>query len=119
MKLAVRDVNKIAILDPSGDVDLSSSPRLREDLLKQMQSGASSVLVNMTDVRYIDSSGIATLVEGLQLAKHHKKHFGLYGLRTNARSVLELARLDTVFTIFESEAEALEKIESSPVFGGV
>jgi len=45
--------------------------------------------------------------------------FGLYGLRSNARSVLELARLYKVFNIFEGEPEALEKISSIKPFGGV
>jgi anti-sigma B factor antagonist len=73
----------------------------------------------MSGVSYIDSSGIATLVEGLQLSRQTKTRFGLFGLRPNARSVLELARLHKVFTIFESEAEALEKIGLVQPFGGL
>jgi anti-sigma B factor antagonist len=73
----------------------------------------------MSGVPYIDSSGIATLVEGLQLSQQTKTRFGLFGLRPNARSVLELARLHKVFTIFESEAEALAKIGSVKPFDGV
>jgi anti-sigma B factor antagonist len=75
--------------------------------------------VNLSAVAYVDSSGIATLVEGLQLSRQTKTRFGLFGLRPNARSVLELARLHKVFTIFASEAEALEKIGSVQPFGGV
>ncbi len=119
MKVEVRSSNNVSIIDCSGDVDLYSSPRLREALLAQMKSGTESVLVNMTDVSYIDSSGIATLVEGLQLSRQTKTRFGLFGLRSNARSVLELARLHKVFTIFENEQEALEKISSVQPFGGL
>ena len=68
---------------------------------------------------FIDSSGIATLVEGLQLSRQTKTRFGLFGLRPNARSVLELARLHKVFVIFGTEAEALEKIGSVEPFRGV
>ena len=119
MMVQVRNLDKIAILDCSGDVDLYSSPRLREALLAEVKAHGPSVLVNMSGVTYIDSSGIATLVEGLQLSRQTKTRFGLFGLRPNARSVLELARLHKVFTIFASEAEALEKIGSVPPFGGV
>ena len=119
MMVQVRNLDRISVLDCSGDIDLYSSPRLREALLAEIKADGPGVLVNMSAVAYIDSSGIATLVEGLQLSRQTKTHFGLYGLRPNARSVLELARLHKVFTIFESEAEALEKIGSIQPFGGV
>jgi anti-sigma B factor antagonist len=119
MKVHTRNVDKISILDCTGDVDLYSSPRLREALLAQIQPGGPSVLVNMSGVAYIDSSGIATLVEGLQLSRQTQTRFGLFGLRPNARSVLELARLHKVFAIFGDEPEALEKIGSVKPFGGI
>lgn len=119
MKVHLRNTNNISILDCSGEVDLYSSPQLRDTLLKEMHSGVPSVLLNMTEVRYIDSSGIATLVEGLQLSKQTQTRFGLYGLQKNARSVLELARLHKVFTIFENEQEAVEKIPSTQPWAGV
>jgi anti-sigma B factor antagonist len=73
----------------------------------------------MSAVTYIDSSGIATLVEGLLLSRQTKTRLGLFGLRPNARSVLELARLNKVFTIFEGEAEAVGTIGSLKPFDGV
>jgi len=119
MKVQVRNAENVSIIDCSGDVDLYSSPGLREALLAEIQPGVSSVLVNMSQVGYIDSSGIATLVEGLQLSRQTKTRFGLFGLRSNARSVLELARLHKVFNLFETEQEALEKIGTLKPFGGL
>ncbi len=119
MKVQVRILDKILILDCSGEVDLYSSPRLRDALLAEIKADGPSVLVNMSGVSYIDSSGIATLVEGLQLSRQTKTRLGLFGLRANARSVLELARLHKVFTIFADEAEALGKIGSVQPFEGL
>jgi anti-sigma B factor antagonist len=119
MKVQIRSLDNISIIDCTGDVDLSSSPRLRESLLAEIKTDGPSVLVSMSGVAYIDSSGIATLVEGLQLSRQTKTRFGLFGLRPNARSVLELARLHKVFTIFENEIEAVEKIGSVEPFNGV
>jgi len=120
MKVNVRSIEEVSIIDCTGDVDLYSSTALRDTLLRLMCDAVSpSVLVNMGDVTYIDSSGIATLVEGLQLSRQTKTHFGLYGLRRNAKSVLELARLDKVFAIFADEQEALSKIGTTQVFGGL
>jgi anti-sigma B factor antagonist len=119
MKVQVRNADNLSIIDCSGDVDLYTSPRLREALLNELQSGVPSVLLNMSEVSYIDSSGIATLVEGLQLSRQTRTRFGLFGLRSNARSVLELARLHKVFNIFADEQEALEKIATVQPFGGL
>jgi anti-sigma B factor antagonist len=119
MKVQVRNLDEITIIDSTGDVDLYSSPALREALLAQIVPHGPSVLINMSGVTYIDSSGIATLVEGLQLSRQTKTRFGLFGLRPNARSVLELARLNKVFTIFENEAEAVAKIGSIEPFSGL
>jgi anti-sigma B factor antagonist len=113
MKVQVRKLDKVSILDCTGDVDLYTSPRLREAMLAEIRPDGPSVLVNMSGVSYIDSSGIATLVEGLQLSRQTQTHFGLFGLRPNARSVLELARLHKVFAIFENETEAVEKVGSA------
>lgn len=119
MKVQVRNKDNVAIIDCQGDVDLYSSTHLRDALFKEMRSGVPCLLVNMAEVTYIDSSGIATLVEGLQLSRETKTRFALVGLRDNARSVLELARLHKVFTTFETEQEALEKISSTEPFGGL
>jgi anti-sigma B factor antagonist len=119
MRVLVRNEADATIIDCTGEVDLYSSPKLREALLREMRGAKSNVLLNLSGVSYIDSSGIATLVEGLQLSQRTQTRFGLYGLRNNARSVLELARLHKVFNIFEDEPEALEKISSIKPFGGV
>jgi anti-sigma B factor antagonist len=119
MKLHTRITADVRIIDCSGDIDLYSSGDLREALLAEMRSGTMCVLVNMTDVTYIDSSGVATLVEGLQLSRQTQTKFGLFGLRPNARSVLQLARLDKVFVMFEDEAQALLGIPSVQPFGGI
>ena len=75
MKVQVRNVDNISIIDCTGDIDLSSSPRLREALLAEIKPEGPSVLVSMSGVAYIDSSGIATLVEGLQLSRQTKTRF--------------------------------------------
>ncbi len=119
MKVQIRNTDDVSIIDCAGEVDLYSSPRLRDALLGQLRAGGRSVLVNMTEVGYIDSSGIATLVEGLQLSRRTQTRFALYGLQSNARSVLELARLNKVFAIFDDEQEALQKISSVQPFSGL
>jgi anti-sigma B factor antagonist len=119
MKVQVRNESNATIIDCAGEIDLYSSPALREALLREMRGASANVLVNLNGVSYIDSSGIATLVEGLQLSQRTQTRFGLFGLRSNARSVLELARLTKVFAVFENEQEALAKIASTQPFSGL
>ncbi len=90
----------------NGEVDLYYSPRAREQILGALESGA-HVLVDLSAVEYIDSSGVASLVEGYQLAREKGLRFALVGVSQAAMQVLQLARLDTVFPIYEDLDAAL------------
>jgi anti-sigma B factor antagonist len=68
---------------------------------------APRVIVNLKDVRYIDSSGVASLVEGLKVSRNMNSRFMLYGLSPAAREVLELSRLIKVFEVYDNEEQAL------------
>jgi anti-sigma B factor antagonist len=100
-----RQAASIVVL--KGDVDLESSPAAREVLLKSVE-GAGKVLVDLSSVTYIDSSGVASLVEALQAAKRNGGRFALVAASDPTRRVLELARLDKVFTIYTTVDEGLQ-----------
>ena len=89
------------VIELSGEVDLSCSPDAREQILSVLEEDQ-NLLIDMSGVTYIDSSGIASLVEGYQAARKKKLEFGLAAVSTSAMSVLSLARLDKVFPIHES-----------------
>jgi anti-sigma B factor antagonist len=91
----------------TGDVDLSCSPEARKAILSCLGEGHHT-LVDLSSVSYIDSSGVASLVEGFQTAKKNKLRFGLIGVSEAAMSVLELARLDKVFPIHSDLNARLE-----------
>ena len=77
---------------------MSFSPKARKAILASLNYGHNT-LVDLSGVTYIDSSGVASLVEGFQTAKKSDLKFGLVGVSSAAMSVLELARLDKVFPI--------------------
>lgn len=92
-----------------GDVDMSTSPDLRGALgqiFKQGPPGGRALLINLSQVRYMDSSGIATLVEALQTCMKQGLRLRLVELSPSVRDVFELARLTSVFEVFPSAAEA-------------
>ena len=100
MEVNVRDQDAARIIDVSGDVDLYSSPEVREVILAAVNEKRSPLVVNLEAVTYIDSSGVATLVEGLQLTRGFEGEFRLAALSDRVREVFELARLEKVFAIF-------------------
>lgn len=107
MEINVKREGPSSVIYVTGDVDLYSSPQLRETILDLFQNRAQEkVIVNLSSVEYIDSSGIASLVEGLQEARKRKGRFVLTGLNDGPRHVLELTRLLNVFEIAKSEEEA-------------
>jgi len=82
-----------------GEVDLYSSPELRKAILKAVPSARGALAIDLAGVTYIDSSGIATLVEGLRSAREHGTEFILNAPSQAVMQVLELARLDSVFEV--------------------
>lgn len=84
-----------------GEVDLYASPALRETLLKAIPKAEGALGIDLSQVEYMDSSGVATLVEGLKSASAAKLDFLLVTPSPPVLKVLQLARLDSVFTIVE------------------
>ena len=93
-----------AVVAFQGDVDLEHSPAARKVLLDCVERGR-DVIVDMAGVSYIDSSGIASLVEALQVARRKGTGFCLAAVSASAMRVFQLARLDKVFTIHATVAE--------------
>ncbi len=98
-------VDSSIVIQPHGDIDLSRSPDLRTKLAEiQSNDATSRIVVDLEDVPYMDSSGVATLVEALQVAHRNEGEIVLKNLHHRVRSIFEIARLDTLFKI--------EKIDS-------
>ena len=106
MKHEISEQQGASVVTFTGEVDLESSPAAREVLLKCLES-TSKVIVDLSEVSYIDSSGVASLVEALQAAKKNGSQFALAAVSEPTRRVLELARLDKVFTLHDSVDEGL------------
>jgi anti-sigma B factor antagonist len=102
----VDDGDGACIVSLHGDVDMEMAPAVRK-LLLDCVAGGKAVLVDMSGVAYIDSSGIASLIEALQTSLGNGNAFGLISVSEQARRVLELARLDKVFAIHPDRDSAL------------
>ena len=106
MKHEIRESGGATVVAFEGDVDLETSPAARKVLLDCVRR-KQPVFVDMGAVSYIDSSGVASLVESLQAARKAGLDFGLVSVSDAALRVLQLARLDKVFQIYATIDEAI------------
>jgi anti-sigma B factor antagonist len=88
------------VLPLEGEIDLHVSPNVAESLRGMIQRKPKQVIVDLARVSYLDSSGLAVLIEGMQDVEKYGGKFALAGLRKDVLAIFEIARLDQVFRIF-------------------
>jgi len=98
------------VLPLEGEIDLHVSPRVAASLGAIIEQKPPRVVVDLTKVGYIDSSGLAVLIEGMQNVEAYGGKFVLAGLQDSVRPIFEIARLDQVFIIFPHVDAALAAI---------
>jgi anti-sigma B factor antagonist len=100
LEISVDPLGKDVIVRPSGRINVDSSPDLRDCLsaILSKESMPRAITVDLAGVPYIDTSGIATLIEALRIARHHQTIFCLQGL---SGSVLRLFEVTGVLTLFD------------------
>jgi anti-sigma B factor antagonist len=106
MTISFREFPTARIVDVDGDVDLGTSPNLRRALFDSLRA-APRLALNLKSLRYIDSSGIATLIEVLKDAQKLQKEFVLFGLSPAVQDVFRLTHVNRIFRIFDTEEQAV------------
>ena len=108
LKITVDRSGQDVIVSPIGRINVDSSPALRDSLhaILSAEPLAQSVTVDLAGVPYIETSGIATLIEALRIARHHQTRFRLQGLSGSALRLLEVTG---VLTLFDSDSRG-EKV---------
>ncbi len=103
MKLEIAETKQsesAARLTLDGVVNIHTSVQLRQRIKPMLNDKSREIHVDLSGVRFIDSAGLATLVEGLQWSRaSENRRFVLSGLNENVRDIFELAKLDTIFEI--------------------
>ena len=98
----------VVILIPTADIDMSRSPILRTAIKGALKPGLDRLVIDLSEVQYMDSSGLATLVEAMRIAKTQSIALHLAAMTTKVRAIFEIARLDAFFSIKETRQEALD-----------
>lgn len=107
MQIAKSSKDGVTTLKLSGEIDLHASPTLRAELQKCAAEKIPVLLVDFTEVDYIDSSGLATFIEYLRESEPKKSRLAFFGLKKKVRTIFELVRLNELFTITDSAESAL------------
>ncbi len=95
------------IISFEGEIDLHESPNVRERLRPLIEEKVPRIYIDMTAVTYIDSSGLAVLIDAMQRIANYGGKFGLIAIRPAVRTVIEIARLDQVFRVYPDRATAI------------
>jgi anti-sigma B factor antagonist len=98
------------VLRLSGEIDLNEKPNVTAQLDPLLENGSNPIIVDLSDVTYVDSSGLAIFIDALQRARAYGGQIALTGLQENVRMVFEIAKLDQVFQIYPDRDSALKQL---------
>ncbi len=99
LKITTARHGQAHVVRVAGDIDLRSSPELREALIQTLEARPQRLTLDLSDVPYMDSSGVGTLVETKRLIEKQGGQIELTGLQPRVKSVFEITQLDRFFAI--------------------
>lgn len=106
MPVAEKRINDMVICNIKDDIDINSSPQIRKSFDRLIKDKTTKIVINLAGVSYIDSSGLATLVEMLKKTRSYGGKIRLSNLAAKVRSLFEITKLEKLFDIYETEEEA-------------
>ena len=98
----------VAIFQVNGEINISTSPELRKLFEKEQKK---KIVIDFEKVTYIDSSGLATLVEVLKKTKTQGGSLGLAAMSDKVKSLFEITKLDKLFAIFQNQKDAIDGVK--------
>jgi anti-sigma B factor antagonist len=108
VKLTTRQVGDVTVIDANGRITLGEGASTFRDTIRDLATqGQKKILLNLSEVSYIDSSGIGEMVSGFTTVTNHGGQLKLLGLSKRVKDLLQITKLYTVFEVFEDEASAV------------
>ncbi len=100
-QVGVRAVGDLTVIAVTGDLDVLTAPRLRDQLIDVIDQGGRNLVVDLTTCEFIDSSGLSALVTALKRVRSMSGDLALVCPSGNVRRLIEVVALDQVFTLYE------------------
>lgn len=108
VKLTSRQVGDVTVIDAAGRITLGEGAIAFRETIRDMASkGNQKILLNLSDVTYIDSSGIGELVSGFTTVRNQGGQLKLVGLTKRVQDLLQITKLYTVFDVYDDESTAV------------
>lgn len=107
MEVNLSEHKGIKTISVSGDIDMYSSHKLRKEIMYLIDKKVPSLLVDLKEVSYIDSSGIATFVEALKGMKIYGGRLKLISMHESIMEIFRFSKLDNIFEIYGNMNDAL------------
>ena len=103
----VRPNPETAVIALEGEVDIYSAPQFKEALLTGIDDGATTIIVDLAHVTFIDSTALGVLVSGAKRVRPKNGHLDIVCVDENITRIFEITGLDRIFGIFATREEAL------------
>ena len=110
MKIKKTEKDGITVLAIKGEVTINTSPELRRTFEELYDSGARKIVVDFEKVPYIDSSGLSVLIEMLQRFRQNGGAIALANMIDKIKYLFEIAKMDMLMSIYESQQEAIASL---------
>jgi anti-sigma B factor antagonist len=108
VKLTTRQVGDVTVIDAAGRITLGEgASAFREAIRDLAAKGNAKVLLNLSEITYIDSSGIGELVSGFTTVRNQGGVLKLVGLTKRVQDLLQITKLYTVFDVYDDEPTAI------------
>ena len=110
MEMINEHINGVAVLRLSGRLDAYAAPAVKDFFGKINTDPLPYIIINFSNINFIDSTGLATLLIGMKRCRQQNGELVLCGLQSPVRTIFELTRLDKVFSMSGTQEEAIENI---------
>jgi anti-sigma B factor antagonist len=111
MDISSRVRGEVVILDISGEIDLYNAPEIKDIVNKLIEQKKYSVVINLKEVTYIDSSGIGALISSLSNLKKYHGGLKIINVFASVKKVFELTKLTSFFEIYDGEDDAVKAFQ--------
>jgi len=100
----------ICVLDLNGEIDVYTSPKVKETITELIDKGHYSLVINLENVRYIDSTGLGVLIGGLKRVREHSGTVNLVCTNPQIKKIFDITGLVKIFGIYDSEKAACDNL---------
>ena len=117
IETSLRHRENVPILDVAGEIDIYTTPQFKEAVSAAIEEGQAAIIINMTNVTYMDSSGFGTLLSATKRLRPVNGGLYLSGCNDAITRMLQITRLNTIFGVYGTEDDALQAALASEAPG--